>query len=1199
MRPIKLEMSAFGPYAGETVIDFDKLGRSGLYLITGDTGAGKTTLFDAITFALYGEASGDNREPGMLRSKYAEPQTPTEVKLTFQYGGKEYAVKRNPEYERPAKRGEGMKTQKADAELTLPDGGVVTKRKEVDLAIREILGIDRNQFAQIAMIAQGDFLKLLLADTKDRQSIFREIFRTRYYQVFQDRLKEQSNALSRQCENDRRSISQYLGGAMCDEDDVLFLDLTKLKAGELPMSDAFPLLERLIAQDEEAQAETGKRTQVINDRMEVLNGIIQKAEEIEKWTASLQKAEKEFEEQEAQVSQMKQAWNQAKESQTEMDSLTGELAALSAQLPDYRRLDGLRKEQQETARQLAQAEADRRTAQDKRQAGQEALEAKRTERKALEDAGVNKERLARQKEGEESNRDRLDKRYQQLTRFVELSEKWTRGEQLVADLETTLHAEQEKQPEAEALRDQIARIDAELPSYAELAALLEKQAETEKKLEELNTACQENQRSLNQQTETLNGYQSEQKSLADAGENHARLLGQQEQEEARRNDLDRLGEILAQYHDLCDRYKAAQTLYLKASEQANADRRTYDQMNQAYLDEQAGVLAETLREGVPCPVCGSLTHPNPARKSAEAPTEQELDAAKSAMEKTARAAEQASGEANILGGTVQAKQEEAEGLVQTLLDGCPLDEAPEKLALRQEETKTRLSEIAVQRKSEEDKLARKQELDALIPDAEAQRLQVEKTIREQEKDLAALTNQRGELENQLGALTARLSYADLSTAEAKRKELEAKRSAMQTDLEEAEKAFNRAKEKLTGLDGQLTQLREHLAMSDDEQEQPQQAAEATAQAMEESAAVIVGLEREIEQEDARLLRRRALDEEIPKEETALSELERDLQALTDTVDGLNLTQQSRMAQIDTLAERLPFAGEEDAQARQAEAQARLDGLKSALTGAEETYRAGEKTLLELTVQIEQWKEQIERTEVPDMESLTAEKLELVAQRTAEEQKDRTLHTRLSTNRSVLKNIQDGTERLAGLEKKLQWVRALSDTANGTLKGKEKVMLETYIQMNYFDRIIARANTRFMVMSGGQYELKRRRVAENNRAQSGLELDVIDHYNGTERSVKTLSGGESFKASLSLALGLSDEIQSSAGGIRLDTMFVDEGFGSLDEESLQQAMRALSGLTENNRLVGIISHVAELKEKIDKQIVVTKEKSGGSRARIVV
>ena len=179
------------------------------------------------------------------------------------------------------------------------------------------------------------------------------------------------------------------------------------------------------------------------------------------------------------------------------------------------------------------------------------------------------------------------------------------------------------------------------------------------------------------------------------------------------------------------------------------------------------------------------------------------------------------------------------------------------------------------------------------------------------------------------------------------------------------------------------------------------------------------------------------------------------------------------------------------------------------------------------------------------------------------------------------------------------MRALSNTANGNIAGKEKIMLETYIQMTYFDRIIARANTRFLVMTSGQYELRRTREAANNRAQSGLELDVIDHYNGSTRSVRTLSGGESFKASLSLALGLSDEIQAASGGIKLDTMFVDEGFGSLDEESLAQAIKALMSISESERLVGIISHVGELKQKIDKQIVVTKTQSGGSMAKIVM
>ncbi len=177
------------------------------------------------------------------------------------------------------------------------------------------------------------------------------------------------------------------------------------------------------------------------------------------------------------------------------------------------------------------------------------------------------------------------------------------------------------------------------------------------------------------------------------------------------------------------------------------------------------------------------------------------------------------------------------------------------------------------------------------------------------------------------------------------------------------------------------------------------------------------------------------------------------------------------------------------------------------------------------------------------------------------------------------------------------VKALSNTANGNISGKAKIMLETYIQMNYFDRIITRANTRLMIMSDGQYELKRRIEPDNKQRQSGLDLDVIDHHNGSERSVKTLSGGESFKASLALALGLSDEIQSSAGGIRLDTMFVDEGFGSLDEESLQQAIKALTGLTEGNRLVAIISHVGELKERIENQIVVKKDRLGGSKATI--
>ena len=234
----------------------------------------------------------------------------------------------------------------------------------------------------------------------------------------------------------------------------------------------------------------------------------------------------------------------------------------------------------------------------------------------------------------------------------------------------------------------------------------------------------------------------------------------------------------------------------------------------------------------------------------------------------------------------------------------------------------------------------------------------------------------------------------------------------------------------------------------------------------------------------------------------------------------------------------------------------------------------------------------------DVQAVLAAQAEADQQKAAWQAQKNEIGDRLAVNGPILENLRPQISKMEETEKRLQCVQALSDTANGRLSGKEKIMLETYIQMTFFDRIIRRANVRLMVMSGGQYELKRRVNAENNRSQAGLELDVIDHYNGSERSVKTLSGGESFKASLALALGLSDEIQSSAGGIRLDTMFVDEGFGSLDEESLEQAVNALVGLTQGNRLVGIISHVSELKNRIDKQIVVTKEKSGGSKAEIL-
>jgi exonuclease SbcC len=353
-------------------------------------------------------------------------------------------------------------------------------------------------------------------------------------------------------------------------------------------------------------------------------------------------------------------------------------------------------------------------------------------------------------------------------------------------------------------------------------------------------------------------------------------------------------------------------------------------------------------------------------------------------------------------------------------------------------------------------------------------------------------------------------------------------------------------------------------------------------------------------EAERLSRRKAaLDREIPEKEREMETLRAQLDQARMAL-GTDTSRCDEWArQEQRLREKLRFDSRKDAVAELTALEEKIRALQSALQQAEEAWQRQKTEVERHRTSIAQLTKLLESGEEIDREAVTAEKDELSVRRTALSAQQKQVEHRLLTNEEAARNIRRKSEELGELDGRWTWMQNLSSTANGDIKGKEKVMLETYIQMTYFDRILRRANVHLMEMSGGQYDLKRRRNAENHRSQSGLELDVIDHYNGSERSVKTLSGGESFIASLSLALGLSEEVQASAGGILIDTMFVDEGFGSLDEDTLQQAMRALQSLTEGDRLVGVISHVAELRRAIDKQIVVTKAKSGGSTAVIRV
>ena len=920
MRPLKLSVSGFGPYAGTQELDFASLGSSGLYLITGDTGAGKTTIFDAITFALFGEASGENREAGMLRSKYAKPDDPTVVELVFAYDGKQYTVRRSPEYERAKKSGTGFTKQAADAQLTYPDGRVVTKQREVDKAVGEIIGLTREQFSQVSMISQGDFRKLLQADTKERQKIFRDIFGTGYYVTLQNQLKDRANALWRQLDGASASRQQYISGMVCSDNSLLLPDVKKARDGDMPMAEITELLVKLLEEDQRLQDTLTFRLADLESRLETVNGQLTQA----------------------------QSFAKAK---------------------------------------LALAE----------------YESRETEKQgALDNA------------------------------------------------KSTLDAAQGTVPEQEILRKQIMEIDLLLPFYDELT---EKSTELNHKHMELEGAkAQQNdaRHTITALSGQILSMKTERKSLDGVGAAKEKLGGEKQRLIEQQKNLRTLIASVEEWDAQKKRLVQAQAQYQEAEAESTRRRQVYEAMNKAFLDEQAGVLAAGLIEGSPCPVCGAKEHPRLAVMSDKAPTEEAVKAAKESYETAQEATNAASRAANTQKGVVCGKQEKLQ-----------------------------------------------QESEALLPGT-------------------ALEAVGNTAQNQVQKLT----------------------------------------EEINGLDQEMAALTVHETRRDE------------------------------------------LDRLLPAKESALvTAQEAEMQAKAQAA-SLTAAIGELQKQITGLQKKLQFASQTEIEAKKTELQGKLDLLKADLAAAESEYTTCKEELAGIRSAIGQLKLQLEETCELEADSLEEEKQRLVLQKQEITEEQKNVHARLTTNGKVQRDISAKAKEIAQLEEKHAWVRALSDTANGTISGKDKIMLETYIQTTYFDRILQRANLRLMKMSGGQYDLKRRRKAESMRSQSGLELDIIDHVNGTERSVNTLSGGEAFLASLALALGLSDEVQMSTG-IKLDTLFVDEGFGSLDTEALSKAYGTLASLTEGQRLVGIISHVAELKERIDKQIVVTKRKSGGSDAKIVL
>lgn len=932
MRPLKLTLSAFGPYAAETVLELEKLGRGGLYLVTGDTGAGKTTLFDAITYALYDHSSGGVREGAMLRSKYADPKTPTFVELEFEVAGKRYTVRRNPEYLRPKTRGEGFTSEKADATLTYSDcRPPVAKAKEVTAAVIDVIGLDYNQFSQIAMIAQGQFTRLLNASTEERIKIFRTLFRTQRYQQLQERLQAECTDLNQRRTAQNIQIGQILSGVHWAEDDPDAETLAALSA-QTPSETVVETLTGLTERQDAALAEATAARSKADERLAALQQTLGRAAAAKKLRDDLAAKQKELDSLLPARDAARTAMEQHAGDAAALDALTGQIAKTKTDLSRYDKLDDLLK-QETSARGKAQQEQDKAN----------------------------------------SNRNTL------------------------AQLDTEL-----------------ARMRQELDA------------------------------------------------LADTEAERVRLENQLAQLKQRGEALSDLDKLLDKCLARAQTVKTAQAAYQKAAQAQTAAHKHRDRLERSFLDAQAGLLAQDLAEGTPCPVCGSVHHPKRAELPASAPTQAQVNAAKDA----ANAADQTAQEASAA--------------------------AREALAAEKEGRSTL-----------------RRDAKALLPEL----------------------------------------FADETAAPAT---LGALRTAAADELERLRTAYRQ-------------------------------------------------LNRDQKQNQAACQRRGQLEADLKTQtdrraglEAAASEAERQAAAQSATVQSLE-------KQLADARAALPYPARAEAEQALDTLKKQRSQLQAAKEQAETALRQCEKAVSDAEAAIQALNAQQPPQEVGtsiDLVALQDEKTALEARRAALTEQEKTLAALLRPNQAALREYQQHAKERAALETRWQWVSALASTAGGTLSNKQKIRLETYIQMTYLDRILVHTNTRLMQMTTGQYELERI-GAENQRSQSGLDLGVIDHYNGTHRSVKTLSGGESFKASLALALGLSDEVQSAAGGIRLDTLFLDEGFGSLDEESLEQAIRVLAGLTEGNRLVGIISHVAALKDRIDHQVVVKKARSGGSTVSLVL
>ena len=934
MRPIKLVLSAFGPYASKIELDLSKLGENGVYLITGDTGAGKTTIFDAITFALFGKPSGDIRDVKTLRSEYAKEEIETYVELDFVYHDEEYHIYRRPEYTytHVQKNGEVKQRSKAtDAYLILPNGERIVKPTEVTKQVEQLLGMKRDQFRQIAMIAQGSFLEILNADTKERGKLFEKVFMTSKYSVLMDRLN------------------------LMAKESYLALNDAKLRLQQIISDVRVPE----ILQEQYAQTLETFAMDDIQPVYDLLDEIIASSKES---TEKLQK-------QKAQVQ------NQLQKS---------------------------RKEETEKTKQLQDL--------------------------------LSLEKLLKEKPAKEEK--------------------------------ANLYAERVKNDgekyhiQIDALKKEQAQIEHELPEYESLTKLSTKLAEIRKQISIISKDLATKTNFKKQLDEDIALKQKEAHTLTDSELSLNKVILKEEEIEKKISAFHHASMIQSNYQNAVNTLKEKTQLLQESTDRKVILQKQYDDAQISYFANQAGLLALRLTKGEPCPVCGSLEHPRPASHSNKLVTEEEfnqykkkVDQAEKEYQITSKACADASLKMNAL-------QNELELVLKSVTEETVsfedvqlfIDEHTVQLKKEEKEISTRIKQLQQQSKHY-------QELQKIIPQLQQKLTAISEEVSQNQIAQTKLSVEYEQLQKQVQEITAKLKYTSETEAKNRISMITKQILEYQQQINRLESESKLAMDELVYVSAQIDMLKGKVSSSIDE---------------------------------------------IPNQQKQLKILQTEIE--------------------------------------------------------------------NLQVQQEEILKCIHNTEMYESDAQDTKK-KIVSESDA---------------------YQIKLSRYSSLKE-------LADVAMGNGRSsKEKITLQEYVQIAYLDRMIHKANERYLSMSNQQYQLVRSAGTKDKRSHEALDLDVIDFSNGSIRPVSSLSGGESFIASLALALGMSDEIQSQAGGIQIDTMFIDEGFGTLDQDSLNNAIQTLTNLSGENRLVGIISHVKELKERIHKGIIVTKDLHGshGSIAKVI-